>query len=196
MSRVWKPEFWWSPKDKKFGVRGSCPRKHFWIFSWQNTNLEEDQTYGNFEWPTLTLVVHSPKKKTATVSAFVRLLPSMIRQMLNSRSRKGWCPWFFPCRQSSWASRHVAPNDRFFEPWCRWFAEIFMHDLERSVLHYTRPGAVKLVLCGHWMHLSYIHQWRQRTNFTAPSCTLLSDMHDVSSSLGSSDSLPTCRVFF
>ena len=34
-------------------------------------------------------------------------------------------------------------------------------------------GAVKLVLCSHWMHLSYMHQWRQRTNFIAPSCTLL-----------------------
>ena len=29
---------------------------------------------------------------------------------------------------------------------------------------------VKLVLCGHWMHLSCMHQWCQRTNFTAPGC--------------------------
>ena len=26
---------------------------------------------------------------------------------------------------------------------------------------------MKLVLCGHWMHLSYMHQWRQITNFIA-----------------------------
>ena len=30
---------------------------------------------------------------------------------------------------------------------------------------YVQDGAVKLVLCGHWMHLSYMHQWCQRTNF-------------------------------
>ena len=35
---------------------------------------------------------------------------------------------------------------------------------------HVHPGAVKLVLCGHWMHLRYMHQWRQRTNFIAPSC--------------------------
>ena len=29
---------------------------------------------------------------------------------------------------------------------------------------------MKLVLCGHRMHLSYMHQWRQRANFTAPGC--------------------------
>ena len=34
----------------------------------------------------------------------------------------------------------------------------------------VQPGAVKLVLCGHWMHLSFMRQWRQRTNFTAPGC--------------------------
>ena len=33
-----------------------------------------------------------------------------------------------------------------------------------------RPGAMKLVLCGHWMHLSYMHQWRQRSKFIAPGC--------------------------
>ena len=32
-------------------------------------------------------------------------------------------------------------------------------------------GAVKLVLCGHQMHLIYMHQLRKRTNFTAPGCT-------------------------
>ena len=29
---------------------------------------------------------------------------------------------------------------------------------------------MKLVLCGHWVHLRYMHQWRQRTNFIAPDC--------------------------
>ena len=36
---------------------------------------------------------------------------------------------------------------------------------------YVQPGAMKLVLCGHWMQLSYMRQWRQRTNFIAPGCT-------------------------
>ena len=35
---------------------------------------------------------------------------------------------------------------------------------------YVHPGAVKLVLCGHQMHLSCMHQRRQRTNFIAPGC--------------------------
>ena len=36
-------------------------------------------------------------------------------------------------------------------------------------------------LSGHWMHLSCMHQWRQRTNFTAPGCTSL-QRHNLSSS--------------
>ena len=46
-----------------------------------------------------------------------------------------------------------------------------------------QPGAVKLVLCGRWMHLSYMHQWRQRTNFIAPGCIL---------KVGSTCSTPYC----
>ena len=42
----------------------------------------------------------------------------------------------------------------------------------QRVQWYVQLGAVKLVLCGHWMHLSYMHQWRQRTNFIAPGCIL------------------------
>ena len=34
----------------------------------------------------------------------------------------------------------------------------------------VQSGELKLVLCSHWMHLNYMHQWRQRTNFTAPDC--------------------------
>ena len=32
----------------------------------------------------------------------------------------------------------------------------------------VQSGEVKLVLCGHWMHLCSMHEWRQRTTFTAP----------------------------
>ena len=39
-----------------------------------------------------------------------------------------------------------------------------------------QPGAMKLVLWRNWMHLNYMHQWCQRTNFTAPSCIHQSDM--------------------
>ena len=42
-----------------------------------------------------------------------------------------------------------------------------------TAVYKIQPGAVRLVLAigGHWMHLSYMHQWRQRTMFIAPGCT-------------------------
>ena len=36
---------------------------------------------------------------------------------------------------------------------------------------------MKLVFWGHWMHLSHMHQWHQRTNFTAPGWILYIKKH-------------------
>ena len=44
------------------------------------------------------------------------------------------------------------------------------HPVHKSTV---QPGAVKYVLWRHWMHLNCMHQWRQRTNFTAPGCIII-----------------------
>ena len=82
--------------------------------SWQNTNLEEDRTYGDFEWPTYTLVVHSLKKKTATVSAFVRPLPSTIRVMLSSSKRMAT---FTLVTKAAEQVAKWRPGNQYFKPW-------------------------------------------------------------------------------
>ena len=51
---------------------------------------------------------------------------------------------------------------------CSMHAHLFFHTHTHSFG--TQPVAVKLALCGHWMHLSYMDKWRQRTNFIAPGC--------------------------
>ena len=38
------------------------------------------------------------------------------------------------------------------------FLEAVVGPLGKLVRNKIRPGPVKLVLCGHWMHLSYMHQ--------------------------------------
>ena len=41
-----------------------------------------------------------------------------------------------------------------------------------EILFYLQPGAVKLVLWCHWMHLSYMHPVTSKNQFTAPGCAL------------------------
>ena len=102
------------------------------------------------------------------------------------------------CSAESWETESLkcqANNSSFFKMWCHitlkrnevsqhknkyhislWMVSYYTdmdaghHCVDDVTLFWcVQPGAVKMVLWHHWMHLSYI-QWRQRTNFTAPGC--------------------------